>query len=145
MRSSEWTLRPATAADREFLYELHRAAMRPYVEAVWGWDEGVQRDFFERRLEHEDSQVIEVDGERVGVLALEDRGEERILALVELLPARQGRGIGTAVLRSVLAEGRPVTLRVLTSNPRGRALYEREGFRVVRVEEPHVYLRHDGQ
>lgn len=30
------TLRLATEADRDLCYRLHRDAMRPYVEAIWG-------------------------------------------------------------------------------------------------------------
>jgi hypothetical protein len=29
-------LRPATPADREFCYQLHKAAMGEYVTAIWG-------------------------------------------------------------------------------------------------------------
>ena len=29
-------LRPATPADSEFCYQLHKAAMRSYVTATWG-------------------------------------------------------------------------------------------------------------
>ncbi|WP_157746395.1 hypothetical protein [Micromonospora inositola] len=36
-------LRPATAADSTMCYLLHRAAMRTYIEAIWGWDEQTQQ------------------------------------------------------------------------------------------------------
>ena len=32
-------LRPATPADSEFCFQLHKAAMGDYVTAIWGWDE----------------------------------------------------------------------------------------------------------
>ena len=34
-------LRPATGADSEFCYQLHKAAMGDYVAAIWGWDEQI--------------------------------------------------------------------------------------------------------
>ena len=34
-------LRPATPADGEFCYRLHKAAMGGYITAIWGWDEQV--------------------------------------------------------------------------------------------------------
>jgi GNAT superfamily N-acetyltransferase len=57
-------------------------------------------------------------------------------------PAWQGRGYGTALLRPVLercdADGVPAYLE--SSTPRGRALYDRNGFEV--VEE--CRFAHDG-
>lgn len=54
-------LQPATTADNEFCYRLHRAAMRPYVEAIWGWDEATQRDFHQRGFNPSQTQIITVD------------------------------------------------------------------------------------
>ncbi|MFJ9711712.1 hypothetical protein [Streptomyces sp. NPDC101234] len=38
-------LRPATAADSDYCFQLHKTAMGAYITAVWGWDEQIQRDF----------------------------------------------------------------------------------------------------
>ena len=32
-------LRPATPADSEFCFQLHKAPWGDYVTAIWGWDE----------------------------------------------------------------------------------------------------------
>ena len=67
------------------------------------------------------------------------------LAEIELLPAWQGRGIGSSIVRWLMKEaataGKPLTLRVLHVNERARALYERLGFRPFKEIETHVYLR----
>jgi RimJ/RimL family protein N-acetyltransferase len=139
--ATEWRLRPATDADRDFLFDLHRQAMRDYVEPLWGWDDGVQRRLFDDRFTTRHSRVIQVDGEDVGLLQLEDQPSEVVLGLIELLPAWQGKGIGTAIIRSVLAQGKPVSLRVLRGNPRAAALYKRLGFRIVRRAPEHLYMR----
>ncbi len=41
-----YALRAARRNDEDFLFALHRSAMRDYVEATWGWDEGWQRQHF---------------------------------------------------------------------------------------------------
>src|SRR5437868_15526648 len=41
-----WTLRGAQRHDEDFLFALHRDAMRAYVDATWGWDEEWQRAHF---------------------------------------------------------------------------------------------------
>jgi hypothetical protein len=43
---SPYQLRPATAADYDFLYQLKVAALKEYVAATWGWDEAYQRQHF---------------------------------------------------------------------------------------------------
>ncbi len=85
--------------------------------------------------------MIHANGEDIGVLQLQNRPEELVFDLIELLPAWQGKGIGTAVIRSLLARGKAVSLRVLTSNPRAAALYERLGFRVVRRTPERLFMR----
>ena len=43
LAKSAIALRPATPADAEFCYQLHKAAMGEYITAIWGWDEQVWR------------------------------------------------------------------------------------------------------
>jgi ribosomal protein S18 acetylase RimI-like enzyme len=139
--AAEWHLRPATDADRDFLFDLHRQAIRDYVQPLWGWDEVAQQRLFDERFVVRRYQVIQVEDENIGVLQIEERPGEIVLDLIELLPAWQGKGIGTAVIRSLFAQGKAVSLRVLTTNPRAAALYERLGFRVVRRTPEHFYMR----
>ena len=66
-----------------------------------------------------------------------EAGEWRLVQ-VQLLPDRQGRGIGGALMRDLLDQaaraGCPVHLGVLQGNP-ARRLYERLGFRIVAESE----------
>jgi GNAT superfamily N-acetyltransferase len=68
------------------------------------------------------------------MLSFEERDDEIFLASVELLPRWQGRGIGTAIVSLLLdtaeATRKPLTLRVLRTNPRAAALYLRLGLDV---------------
>lgn len=54
-------LRPATAADSEFCFQLHKAAMGEYVAAIWGWDEQRQRDSHTRKFTAGHWQIITAD------------------------------------------------------------------------------------
>lgn len=58
--------------------------------------------------------------------------------------AHRRRGIGSHVLAGILDEAqraqRPVILRVLRSNPRARAFYNRHGFTVTEETETHYYM-----
>jgi ribosomal protein S18 acetylase RimI-like enzyme len=142
-----WDIRPARADDRSFLVALHEVTMRSYVDATWGWDDEEQRAFFDAHFDPRRCQILQVDGVDVGVLAVEELVDEICLAEIQLLPAWQGKGIGSAVVRSLAergaADGKPVTLRVLHANPRAAAFYTRLGFRSVREIETHVYMQRD--
>lgn len=128
---SEFRLRPITEGDREPLYALHCSAMRSYVEATWGWDEDVQREFWTRTA-HADVQVIERDGAIVGYLDVQERPDHIDIVNIVVDPRAQGTGIGGTVIRQIIdnagARGMDVRLQVLKVNPRAKALYERMGF-----------------
>ena len=125
------TLRPATPADSEFCFQLHKAAMRNYVDAIWGWDDQVQRDFHDRGFSPGRWQIITACGIDVGILDVEYLPAEIYLARIEILPDHQGDGIGTRFISALIDEaerkGQDLGLYVLTVNRRPRALYQRLG------------------
>jgi ribosomal protein S18 acetylase RimI-like enzyme len=139
------TYRQATLADEEFLYQLHRAAMRRSVEETWGaWDEGWQRSTFREYFHPETLRVIQLDGQDVGVLWVETRAEELFVSRLEILPVYQRRGIGTAVMLELAEEaarlGKPVALKVLKANRGARDLYQRLGFGVTGETDTHYVM-----
>lgn len=137
-----YTLRPATDDDFDFLFALHRSAMREYIDAIWGWHEEWQAEYFLKKFDPSTRQIIVVDGIEAGVLVVEERPDEVYVGLIELLPAYQGQGIGTLIIAGLLADahsrGLPLSLHVLRTNHPARRLYERLGLGVVE-EEAHRY------
>lgn len=87
-------------------------------------------------------QLIVHEGRRVGRLYLHEAGEEIRIMDIALLPEARGCGIGSLLLREILAQAaasnRVVTLHVEFNNP-ARRLYDRLGFR--HVADEGVYLR----
>jgi len=141
-----YTLRPATKADYAFLYALHTATLKEYVTALWGWDEAAQQRMFRERFDTTLRQIVVVDGQDVGDLEVEWREDSAFIARIALAPGFQHRGIGTAILKDILAEaksmGLPVTLHVLRPNP-ARRLYERLGFAVVGETPERFFMRRE--
>ncbi|MGE0545004.1 MAG: GNAT family N-acetyltransferase [Dehalococcoidia bacterium] len=145
-RRSGYAFRPATDDDYDFLYGLHVAAMRPYVEQTWGWDAALQARLFREGFDPTTRCIIVVDGRDIGVLRVERRLSDVFLNSIEIEPSYQGRGLGTSIIGDILTsahhEGLPVSLRVLHVNP-ARRLYERLGFHEVERTETHVIMRAD--
>jgi len=138
------SLRPATRDDYDFLWWLHRATMRPYVEETWGWDEQWQAKYFHDHFDPITREIVECDGVPVGCISVERRERCIFLAAIEIAPDYQSREIGTELIRDLLneADGRGVAieLQVLQVNP-ARRLYERLGFAVIGETETHYIMR----
>jgi ribosomal protein S18 acetylase RimI-like enzyme len=143
-RSPDLRVRPALSGDREFLFEVRRAALRAYVEQTSGWDDAEQRVIADKEFAELPYAVVEESGRTVGYVCVLHRSEYDFIEEIALLPEAQGRGIGTRVLRDILGaaqrRGVPVRLSVFVSNP-AQALYARLGFEVVRIEEPRMSMR----
>ena len=138
------SLRPATMNDLEFLYKLHRAAMKSYVEQTWGWDEQWQAQYFREHFDPSTRQVIRYDGQDVGVIHTEERENCFSLANIEISPDYQRRGIGTFLIQDLVrraaARGLSVTLQILKVNP-ARALYEHLGFELTGETDTHYTMK----
>jgi len=131
LAKSAITLRPATAADAEFCYQLHKAAMGEYITAIWGWDEQVQRAFHDRAFNVRRWQIITTGQADIGMLDVDYRPGEIYLSRIEIHPGHQGHGIGARIISALLEEaqrtGQDLVLDVLTVNRRAQALYRRLG------------------
>ncbi len=138
------TLREATPSDSEFAYLVKKAAYREYVEEVWGWDEDDQRQLHERRFAAQDIRVISLAGTDVGIMAVVVAPNCVKLNQLFLLPAHQGKGVGTECMSLIMDQARrlglPLRLGVLKVNPRARAFYERLGFARTGETNTHILM-----
>ncbi len=140
--------RAASPDDFPFLFTLHKAAMRDPVEETFGpWDEAWQAAYFLKRFDPAVLKIIQYREEDVGVLYVQERAEELFLVSLEILPAYQRQGIGTVVIRGVIAEARrlrkPVALQVLKANRAARSLYQRLGFGVTGENDTHYIMAYE--
>jgi ribosomal protein S18 acetylase RimI-like enzyme len=83
-------------------------------------------------IENSTTYVIEFDGKSAGRLRVVRTAGEIFIGGIQLLPDCQGRGIGTAVITTLIQEGLsrgvPVALEVEKDNPDAERLYRRLGF-----------------
>jgi GNAT superfamily N-acetyltransferase len=140
------TLRAATAADVEPIAELRAVVMRPDLVRLGRYDEHRVRQRLRDAFSPHHTSVIEVDGTFAGSLTLrpdDDGASSRLLEHFYLAAEHQGRGLGSAVLRTVLtradADGLTVRLNVLQGSA-ARRLYERHGFVLERQDPIDVFM-----
>jgi ribosomal protein S18 acetylase RimI-like enzyme len=149
--SAAVSLRPARAADRDLLLRVY-ASTREEELAPVPWTDEEKRAFMAQQFAAQDSHyrehyegasfdVIVADGADVGRLYVDRWAREIRIMDITVLPAFRGRGIGSALLATLIEEsdgcGKPLTIHVERQNP-ALAWYERLGFRA--AEDRGVYL-----
>jgi GNAT superfamily N-acetyltransferase len=144
-----WTLRPALPSDVEPIAELRAVVLRDDLERLGRYDERRVRQRLRDGFLPQYTSVVLAGGpehgaeagagEPAGCVTLRPAdGGGLWLEHFYLAPRLQGRGLGSAVLRSLLqrtdADGVPVRMIVLQGSAAQR-LYERHGF-TVEAEDP---------
>ncbi|BCQ62769.1 MULTISPECIES: GNAT family N-acetyltransferase [Pseudomonas] len=146
-------LRPQSADDLAFLRELFVSRRWDEVSAVPGWSDAQRRAFLHNQaeLQHQHYErhypeaqwlIVEQAGQPIGRLCLHRHATEQRIVDIALLPAWHGQGLGTRLLRAILAQadaqGHNSSLSVETAS-RARRLYQRLGFEP--IEENGLYLQ----
>lgn len=126
-----WRLRPANLADVAVIEALEQQL---FPEDAWS------REMISNEISHETrSYWVAVEGEAIlgyaGIMVVADTADVQNIAV---LPALEGRGIGTALLtrlheQAVERGAREVLLEVRVDNHRAQELYRRFGYRDLAV------------
>lgn len=135
------TLRPATDADYDFMRRLY-ASTREEEMAHFPFDEAQKQAFLDQQFAAQfahygihyptcERNIVERDGVSIGRLWIDEWRDQIRLVDIALTPECRGGGIGSRLLREVMARGasagKPVTIHVEAFNPALR-LYQRLGF-----------------
>ncbi len=145
MNEIEVTLRPATLEDTAFAQEVHRAAYHDVVERQFGdWDDEMQTGFFQTAWDHPGFQIILYQNQPCGYFRQESLSDGIKIHEIALLPAFQGKGVGSTILKRVQEQAQhsrlPVQLQVLKANHAAK-LYERLGFKYIDETPTHHIMQ----
>ena len=147
------SLRPSEPTDEPLLYEVY-ASTREDELALVDWTDvqkaaflrqqfSAQHSFYHDRYAHARFDLILQDGTPIGRLYVARWPEKIHILDIALLPPYRNAGIGTGLLRALLAEaaatGKRASIYVERFNP-ARRLYERLGFSEVADEGIYLLL-----
>ena len=137
-------VRRAHQSDSPSVLHLSREGLRPYVEAVWGWDDTDQRRRHDEWWCPSNILIFERGGEVVAFLHITETDGAFDIGRLVVNAELRGRGTGSAIVRRVQdvarTEDRDVVLQVIDGNPAVR-LYERLGFTRTHVDGPKTHMR----
>jgi ribosomal protein S18 acetylase RimI-like enzyme len=141
------TLYETLRADELASIEWPEATRRAFLDSQFAF----QHHHFTTHFERAEFLVLERHGDPVGRLYLQREPPRWLIVDIGLLPAWQGRGIGTTLLRQLQQDAQDaqdartqgLSLHVRLDNPRAQALYARLGFRDESVEGMHRLMHWD--
>ena len=129
--NKEFTLRPATVDDIDFIYDLRVKTMKPFFDGTLGGNEAKVREKAADELTN--AEIVMIGQKRVGVIKVIPRADELHFHQMQILPEHQKGGIGAELVRRVIIRSeisnKPITLFVMKNTPAKR-LYEQFGFSV---------------
>ncbi|HIF9172729.1 TPA: GNAT family N-acetyltransferase [Photobacterium damselae] len=138
-----FTVRQAIDSDYDFLFDLKKAAEYGPINAVFGWDEELQRKMHRDEWNEDKPVVIEINGIRAGSYLVQLHSDHVYFGRFFLLPEFQGNGIGSKVLNELtdFADENKLAIKLcyLQGNRVG-ALYDRFDFDVVSQDAQYVNM-----
>lgn len=135
------SLRPVTAADEGFLFQVYASTRAPEMELVdWSAEQklaflemqyNAQRQSYLQQCPKAEYDIILRDDIGIGRLIVDRSGDDINLMDIALLPEHRNAGVGSSFIKDLQLESaetnKPLRLHVETFNPAFN-LYERMGF-----------------
>ncbi|MFD2555278.1 GNAT family N-acetyltransferase [Sphingobacterium tabacisoli] len=129
--------RRATDSDKAFLLELRNSTMNEHLTAS---SMSISQEAHLQRIDYkyEEALIIEMHGVAIGLLKIEQNLHNIEIIQIQISPAYQNKGIGRAIIRTIIKEAtsthKTVSLSVLKTN-KAQNLYLRLGFKIVQQND----------
>jgi len=126
-----------------FYLTLKKQAEYNAVNAVFGWVDKVQWDIHQDEWNEVKPSIIQCCGVAIGRFLLQDKGHYIYFGRFFLLPAFQGKGIGSQLLGELLdgvdTQNKSVKLSYLQDN-RVANLYKKFALKIVSEDDEFVHM-----
>lgn len=133
-------LLPVLASEFDTLFAAVKQGIYPYVEKVFGWDDGFQKRRLLEEYEPNWFYWIYFDKIRIGILCYKPYLNSLHIHLLIIFPHFQNRGFGDSIMTYVheLASAdnrKSITLSSFILNKGAVRFYERLGYQIVESED----------
>lgn len=137
--------RSARDSDYQWLLELHHTVYRDLITQEFGyWDEDEELGLFVKVWKSKSIEILMLDDKNVGMFIVDEYAGHWWLDEIQIDPRYQHQGIGTEVIRHLVARARtchlPLRLRVLHANQGAYRLYQKLGFRQIDYARHHTVM-----
>lgn len=136
---------PASLDDFDRLFALRLLTMRESLGRIGRFDSQRALQRFQSSFRPQHTNLIVVEGQLAGCVALGAQDDHLLLEHFYLAPEYQGHGLGTQVLKALLAQSnvqnKPVRLSVLQQSAAAR-FYERHRFTKTGEDEWDIYYQY---
>ena len=151
---SSVSLRPATAEDESFLFDLYCAVRAPEFALLplppeqknhlIAMQYAAQRNAYRAEYPGSSYEIVLEQGRPVGRIWIARLEDEFHLVDIALLPQARNAGIGTMLMKQLQAEarraGKPVRSSIFQFNPGSLRFHQRLGFQVTNEDEIQCYM-----
>ena len=140
-----YTTTPYANDDYQFVYNVKKIVYQTYVEQNWGeWNEKKQQEYFAEFIQNNAKhiKIISNNHEKIGFFhgSIDNNGDYE-LGNICILPAYQGKGLGTKILKDIIDKHKDqnIYLQYFKQNPVER-LYTRLGFKKINETNFHIQM-----
>src|ERR1035437_4302284 len=145
----QYQLVKATINDADFFYKVKKTVLKGYIEKIWGWNEDFQLQFHKENYNFLTTYIIQSGETSIGVVEIKEEGKRIFICSLYVLPAWQGKGIGSGIISQYVNEAscakKRVELEVLKLNANAIRLYKRLGFKITGEDDSKFFMFKDGK
>jgi len=120
-------LRAGEDKDSDWLFDVYRQSMQPYVDASWGWDEDFQRQGFKQHMSASSWIIVRYKNRDLGGYVLKNKDDYFWLEMIIVLQRYRKSGIGSRIIEHLQSIAEPLRLSVFKESP-AVSFYRKHGF-----------------
>ena len=140
-----FTLRPCTMNDLDFILTLKELGMKWYIEKLYGWNTEIQRQKTKKELDEnlQYMNIVTVNNKDVGVTTFCEYEQYYQVGLIIIHPDYQNQGIASKIISDYIQTAKikkkRIIIKTFKENP-AQKLYQRLGFKIYETDNSHLHM-----
>lgn len=129
--------------DKLYIWDTYTDSMKDYIEKIWGWDDGWQKNDFETGFDRYETKILKLDQSKIGYIQFKCEPQETYISMLVIEPMHQSMGVGTKLLE-ILQPSSPngsLRLNCFTVNKGAYRFYLKCGFKILKMDDNFIYFQ----